>query len=117
LQSGEQQKNFLGGIMKYAVIQLAGKQYKVTEGETFEVNKLDLKDGEELKVADVLLSADGDKVQVGSPLIKGAVVTIKAVSTQKGDKMLVAKYRAKSRYRKEHGHRQTETTIQVVKIA
>ncbi len=102
--------------MKYAVIQLAGKQYKVTEGETLTVNSLNLEEGKELKVSDVLLTADGDKAEVGAPLIKNAAVTLKVVSNQRGEKIRVAKYKAKSRYRKVHGHRQYETTVEVVSI-
>lgn len=69
--------------MKYAVIQLAGKQYKVSEGETFTVNSLNTEEGKEIKVSDVLLTADGDKTEVGAPLIKNAAVTLKVVSNQK----------------------------------
>jgi large subunit ribosomal protein L21 len=102
--------------MKYAVIQLAGKQYKVTEGETFTVNSLNLEEGKEVPISDVLLTADGEKNQIGAPLVKNALVTLKIVSNQKGEKLRVAKYKAKSRYRKVHGHRQHETTVQVVSI-
>lgn len=103
--------------MKYAVIQLAGKQYKVAEGEQLTINSLDAEEGKELKVADVLLTADGDAVKVGTPLVDGASVKLKVVSHQKGDKIRVAKFRHKSRYRRVRGHRQTETTVEVVKIA
>lgn len=102
--------------MKYAVIQLAGKQFKVTEGDELVVNRLEAKEGDEVKVTDVLLTADGDKIQVGAPLVEKSAVTIKVVSHQKGDKIRVAKFRSKSRYRKVRGHRQSETTVQVVSI-
>jgi large subunit ribosomal protein L21 len=103
--------------MQYAVIQLAGKQYKVTKGDTLTVNSLNLEDGKEFTVEDVLLAVDGDKIQVGAPLVSGAKVKLKAIITKKGDKLRVAKYKAKSRYRKVRGHRQLETTVEVVSIA
>lgn len=102
--------------MKYAVIQLAGKQLKVAEGEKITVSRLEAKEGDELKVSDVLLSVDGDKVTVGAPLIEKALVTLKVVSHDKADKIRVAKYRAKSRYRRVKGFRASETTLEVVKI-
>lgn len=102
--------------MKYAVIQLSGKQYKVSEGDQLTVNSLDAKEGEELKIADVLLTADGDKVQVGTPVVSKAQVTLKVLNHQKGDKIVVSKFKAKSRYRRSFGHRQHETVVQVTKI-
>lgn len=102
--------------MKYAVIQLAGKQYKVTEGDELSVNALDAKENEELSISDVLLVADGNKVKMGAPVIKGATVTLKVMGHQKADKIRVAKYKAKSRYHKVHGHRQHETTVKVTAI-
>lgn len=102
--------------MKYAVIQLAGKQYKVSEGEELTVNSLNQKNDAEIEVNDVLLSADGAKISVGTPMVKNAMVKLKVVSNQKGDKLRVAKYMAKSRWRKTHGHRQVLTTVKVVSI-
>lgn len=102
--------------MKYAIIQLAGKQLRVAEGDQLTVTRLEAKEGEELKISDVLLTADGEKVVVGTPLIDKALVTLKVVSHDKGDKIRVAKYRAKSRYRRVRGFRPSETTVEVVKI-
>jgi large subunit ribosomal protein L21 len=102
--------------MKYAVIQLAGKQYRVEAGQELTVNRLDAEEGKTISVSDVLLTVDGDKVTVGEPLIKGAAVKLKVKSNQKGDKIRVAKYKAKSRYRRVYGHRQQETTVEVVSI-
>ncbi len=102
--------------MKYAVIQLAGKQYKVAEGDELTVNSLGEKDNAEMQISDVLLVADGDKMKMGAPLVKGAKVTLKVVSNQKSDKIRVSKYKSKSRYHKVHGHRQHETTVKVTEI-
>jgi large subunit ribosomal protein L21 len=102
--------------MKYAVIQLAGKQYRVAEGDELTVNALELKDGEELVVKDVVLNVNDDQVEVGTPLLSTTKVTLQAVSTALAKKIRVAKYRAKSRYRKVFGHRQLETAVRVVSI-
>lgn len=102
-------------MSKYAVIQIAGKQFRVSEGDTIITNKVEGEVDASLK-ADVLLIADGDKLQLGNPLLAGIQVTLKLVDHHQGDKIRVAKYKSKSRYRKVRGHRQQETTFEVVKI-
>lgn len=102
--------------MKYAVIQLSGKQYKVEEGETISVNKLEGKAKDKLKLDQVLLVVDGKKVSLGQPLVKGAIVSAEIVEQKKDKKIRVAKYKAKSKYRKVQGHRQLITSVKIVKI-
>lgn len=101
--------------MKYAVIRLQGHQYKVAEGEEILVDKLvDPKKVE----AEVLLVSDGEKVSVGKPTVKGAKVSLKVVKEdEKGEKIHVRKYKAKSRYRKHTGFRASLTRLLVQKIA
>ncbi len=101
----------------YAIIQLAGKQFKVTEGETLTVDRLDTPAAETLKTSDVLLVAKDGEAMIGEPMVQGATVTLKVVEHSKGDKIRVAKYKSKSRYRKVYGHRQYQTTLEVVKIS
>lgn len=103
--------------MKYAVISLGGKQHVVSEGETLQIDRLDATPDETLTIKDVLLTVDGDTMQMGAPLVEKASVTLKVVSHDKGDKIRVAKFKAKSRYRRVQGHRQALTTVQVVSIA
>jgi|SRR5579859_1913030 len=102
--------------MKYAVIQLAGKQYKVAEGEKLVVNRLDQKKDAEFTVSDVLLVANDKDVQVGNPLVKGASVKLKIVENTKSPKLRVSTYHAKSRYHRVIGHRQVESVVEVVTI-
>ncbi len=102
--------------MKYAVIQFAGKQYRVEPGQELTFNGITAEEGKIVTVSDVLLTVDGDKVTVGQPLVQGAAVKLKVKSHQKSDKIRVAKYKAKSRYRRVYGHRQPETTVEVVSI-
>lgn len=102
--------------MKYAVIQIAGKQYRVTPGQELTINHLDTEAGQNLTVTDVLLTVDGEQLQLGTPLVKDASVVLKVKSHDRADKVRVAKYKAKSRYRRVYGHRQPETTVEVVSI-
>lgn len=102
--------------MTFAVIKTGGKQYKVTQGDILEVEKLESKDGK-VTIEDVLLVADGDKVTVGAPLVKGASVAAKVlVEEGKGEKKMVFRYHNKTRYRKKKGHRQPFTKIEITKI-
>ena len=103
--------------MKYAIIQLQGKQYQVEAGDEFAVDRLDKEEGDKFVVTDVLLIVDGDKKQIGQPLVEGAKVKCEVLANGKGKKIRVAKYKAKSRYRKVQGHRQLQSTIKVVSIA
>lgn len=106
-------------MTKYAIIQLAGKQYQVAEGETLTVDKLDeaVRQDGVVTVADVLLVNTGSDIKVGTPFVPGAAVTLKVVSDQKGDKIRVFKFKSKSRYRRAQGHRQQETVLSVDSIA
>ncbi len=102
--------------MTYAIIQLQGKQYKVSPKDQLVVDKLDLDVDKTLKTNDVLLVREDKKTQVGAPFVKGAEVELKVVEQGKGEKIRVAKYRSKSRYRKVKGHRQHLTKLEVMKI-
>jgi large subunit ribosomal protein L21 len=98
--------------MKYAVIKTGGKQYKVTEGQIIEVEKLD-SDGKSFVFEEVLLVVDGDKVELGMPTVSGMKVYADVIEEVKGDKIEVFKYKSKSRYRKHTGHRQKYTQLKI----
>lgn len=102
----------------YAVIQLGAKQYLLKEGDQFVAEKIDLKDGEALTVKEVLLSYDGKKTTIGQPYVKNASVDLVMDEIKKGEKILVAKFKAKSRYRKVMGHRQlgSHFTVKAINI-
>jgi large subunit ribosomal protein L21 len=104
-------------MSKYAIIQLQGKQFMVQEGDEFLVDQLDKEAGSKFEVSDVLLVVSGADRKIGQPLVDGAKVSCELVSNQKGEKIRVAKYKSKSRYRKVQGHRQYQSTIKVLKIA
>ena len=98
--------------MKYAVIQTGGKQYQVKEGETLRVEKLAVT-GNEFVFDKVLLMVDGDKVEVGMPILEGVKVYASVIGEVKGEKIEVLKYKSKSRYRKHTGHRQKYSSVRI----
>lgn len=98
----------------YAVIKTGGKQYQVSPGDKLEIEKLDAKEGEEIKFSEVLLKKLGEKLNVGKPFLKGETVKAKVLSQKRGDKIRVAKFKAKSRYRKVKGHRQALTEVEIL---
>ena len=105
--------------MTYAIIQLAGKQFKVAAGDTIVTDRLDVEADKELTVSDVLFIGNTEKAAdavIGAPTISGASVVLKATSHGKGEKIRVFKYKSKSRYRKIRGHRQFQTTLEVMSI-
>jgi large subunit ribosomal protein L21 len=102
--------------MKFAIVEQGGKQYRVAEGGTIEVDRLSNEVGEALILEDVLLSVDDDHVTIGTPVIVGAKVQAKVLDHFKGRKILVFKYRPKQRYRVKSGHRQQYTRLLIESI-
>ncbi len=100
--------------MNYTIIQIQSKQFKVTPGQTIVVDRLDAKEGDIIDIENVLLSVDGDKVEIGTPNLSTKKLQAKVISHSKGDKIRVATYKSKSRYRRVIGHRQHQTTLEIV---
>lgn len=101
----------------YAIIETGGKQFKVAEGDVIRCDLLESQAGKEVTFDRVVLaSKGGDKVTVGSPLVKGASVTGKVLRQDKDRKILVFKYKPKKRVRKLTGHRQRFAEVQITKI-
>jgi large subunit ribosomal protein L21 len=102
--------------MKKAVIQVAGKQYFVREGETIDVDLQETPKESELK-PEVLLTIDGDNVAVGSPQLTGTSVKVEMIEPDiKGDKLTAIRYKAKKRVHKTRGHRQHYSRIKILEI-
>ena len=101
-----------------AVIQTGGKQYLVREGQELKIEKLDLDVGASISF-DVLLMSDeeGTTTQVGTPTLSGAKVSATVLEQDRAKKVSVIKYKSKSRYRRNVGHRQPYTKIKIDKIA
>jgi large subunit ribosomal protein L21 len=100
----------------YAVIATGGKQYKVTQGETLRVEKLDGEEGSTITLDNVLMVADVDKVEVGTPTLDKASVTAKITAHGRGKKVEIIKFRRRKHSRSQMGHRQSYTEIEVTEI-
>jgi large subunit ribosomal protein L21 len=102
--------------MKYAIVESGGKQYKAVEGDTIEVDRLQVEVNKKVDLDRVLLLVEDEKVNVGNPIIKGVKVSAKVLGHEKGPKLLNFKYRPKKRIRVKTGHRQQYTQLKVESI-
>jgi large subunit ribosomal protein L21 len=102
--------------MMYAVIKSGGKQYRVTEGDTIKVEKIEASEGDKITLDDVLLVADGDNVKVGTPRVEGASVTATVKSQGRGPKIRIIKMKRRKHYRRQAGHRQAYTELAITGI-
>jgi large subunit ribosomal protein L21 len=100
----------------YAVVQTGGKQYRVEEGNTVLIEKLETESGKEVVLDQVLMIGDGEKVTIGRPVVAGAKVIADVISQTKGPKLIVFKKRTKKGYKKTQGHRQNLTEIKIKSI-
>lgn len=100
----------------YAIVEISGKQYRVRENDRLYVPKQEAEVNKTVSFDRVLLLSDGDKVQVGTPTLKGAAVKAKVLDQVKADKVLVFKKRRRKRYKVKRGHRQPYTQIEVSSI-
>ena len=99
----------------YAIIATGGKQYKVSEGDIINVEKLGVEAGETVTFDQVLAVSDNE-MKVGSPFVDGASVTASVVENGRGKKVIVYKYKRKTGYHKKNGHRQAYTKVKIEKI-
>jgi large subunit ribosomal protein L21 len=103
--------------MKYAIIESGGKQYRVVEGATIDVDlMIDTEIGTQVILDYVLLLAEDEKITVGTPAIKGAQIITTAVDHVKGPKVTIFKYQPKKRIRVKTGHRQYYTRLKIESI-
>ena len=100
----------------FAVIRTGGKQYLVSPGDKIKIEKLDKKEGKEITFSDVLLLEKRSKLEIGNPKVKGAKVVGKILKQGKGKKIIVFKYKPKTRYKVKKGHRQPFTEVEITKI-
>ncbi len=100
----------------FAVIKTGGKQYKVSEGDVLDIEKLEKKEGEEVVFNEVLLLEDGKKREIGKPVVESASVKAKVIEQGKGEKKIVYKYKPKKRQRKKKGHRQLYSRVEIKEI-
>ena len=100
----------------YALIEYKAKQYKAEKDALIQVDKIDAEKGQAIEIETVVLVSDGDKVNVGTPYVKGAVVKAVVEESFKDKKVIVLKYKSKKDYRRTIGHRQQYTNIRVTDI-
>jgi large subunit ribosomal protein L21 len=99
----------------YAIVNIGGKQYKAEKDQFIYTNRLEGKEGSKIEL-DVLLIGGDDKIEVGTPLVKGAKVSAKILSHLKDDKVIVFHKKRRKGYQKSNGHRQYLTKVLIEKI-
>lgn len=100
----------------YAIVEIAGKQFKVEKDKFIYANRIDSEVGSLIDFSNVYLIDNGGSVQIGAPIVKGAKVTAKVVSHAKADKVIVFKMKRRKDYKRTHGHRQHVTKLQIESI-
>ncbi len=100
----------------YAVFATGGKQYRAEPGDRIRVEKLDADEGAQIELDQVMLVADGDDVTIGEPLVSGSVVQARVVGHGRGDKIKIVKFRRRKHSRKQMGHRQHYTELEIVGV-
>ena len=101
----------------YAVIITGGKQYRVSEGDTLKVELLPVAEGSTVELDRVLMVGEGADVKVGAPYVKGGKVSATVKSHGRNDKVRIVKFRRRKHYRKQMGHRQHYTELQITGIS
>ncbi|MBF8250058.1 MAG: rplU [Candidatus Levybacteria bacterium] len=102
--------------MEYVIIKTGGKQYKVFKDLVIEVERLVYKPGEKFSLEEILLHVTDGKVKLGKPKVKGVAVKAEVLEHFKGEKLRIAKFKAKAKYRRVTGHRQYLTKIKILDI-
>lgn len=101
----------------FSIVEQDGFQFKVSQGDTICVPRIDAEKGSEISIQKVLMVGEGDKVTIGTPLVGGAVVKAKVLDHLKGDKVLIMKQRRRKTYKKKTGHRQLYTELEILSIS
>src|SRR5574338_1450291 len=102
--------------MAYAIIRTGGRQFRVAEGDTVDVDLLEVEPGKTATFGDVLLFADGKDITHGDPLLSGAKVTAEVVEQRKGKKVIAFKYKRRKGYHRTVGHRRKLTRVKIKSI-
>ena len=99
----------------YAIISAGNKQYRVSQGETIYIDKVNLEDGSAISFDALLIENEGE-IKVGSPVVEGAKVEGKVVAQVNGEKIKIYKYKSKKNYHRRAGHRQPYTKVEITAI-
>ena len=101
----------------YAVIKTGGKQYRVEEGQTIRVEKLDADEGSSVDLDEVLMVANGDDIKIGAPYVENGKVSVSIVEHGRVEKIRIIKFNRRKHFRKQMGHRQSYTAIKITGIS
>lgn len=101
----------------YAIVDIAGKQYKIEDKQTLFVDKIAGQEGDKVEFDKVLLVDNDGKVSIGAPTVKGALISAKIEAQVQGDKVIVFKKKRRKGYQKSNGHRQQMTQLSISKIS
>ena len=100
----------------YAVIKTGGKQYRVAPGQTLKIERIQADEGDSIAFDQVLMIADGNQITVGAPLLDGSKVTATVKSQGRHKKIEIVKFKRRKHYRKQMGHRQHFTEVEITGI-
>ncbi|MCC6201785.1 MAG: 50S ribosomal protein L21 [Gammaproteobacteria bacterium] len=100
----------------YAVIRTGGKQYRVSEGDKLDIETLAAAPGSDVELSEVLMLGHGETVDIGSPLLEGASVTVRVIEHGRHPKIKIVKFKRRKHYRRQMGHRQNFTRIEITRI-
>ena len=100
----------------YAIVRAQGKQFKVEEGKTIRLPRMEAEPGAKITFDDVLLMSDGDSITAGTPIVKGAKVTGEVVGEVKGEKIYVFRFKRRKNVRRKTGHRARFTDVRITGI-
>jgi large subunit ribosomal protein L21 len=101
----------------YAVFKTGGKQYRASQGDRLRVEKLDAEVGDSVEFDQILLVGEGSDVQVGAPLVEGGKVEAKVTAQGRGKKVEVIKFKRRKNYKRQQGHRQHYTEVEITSIS
>ena len=101
----------------YAVIKTGGKQYRVAQGDTLKVEKLEAGEGDSVEFDQVLMVGEGEDVKIGTPYVEGSRVTATVKSHGRGDKVEIIKFRRRKHHMKRQGHRQSYPELEITGIS
>ncbi|WP_395480160.1 50S ribosomal protein L21 [Candidatus Curculioniphilus buchneri] len=100
----------------YAIFKSGGKQYRVKQGQTIRLEKLDIDTGNSIEFKKIMMIARGETIKIGDPFIKNSKITAKIISHGRSNKITILKFHRRKHFRKHRGHRQWFTDVQIVGI-
>ncbi|PLK58969.1 50S ribosomal protein L21 [Candidatus Palibaumannia cicadellinicola] len=101
----------------YAIFQSGGKQYRVREGQTIRIEKLNIATGSTINFYEVMMMTIGDNIYIGNPIINNSKITARVVAHGRGDKLKIIKFHRRKHFRKHQSHRQWFTDVEVMSMS